>query len=313
MGERYNEALRKGAKQFAAEVASLTGGRKGVGPPPEQVLCKGMPVEVRTVSGREMFPGKISHVDSDKNVYSVDYADGTVEEKIPRSRVVAIGEGKNVGGVLFLDEAYDLDPEKNSEGRAIINEIMSVAEEFRDTVTIILAGYKDDIEKKLLAFNSGMASRFQTIHFEDFTEDQLAEIWRKNCREKKYQCGEDVTKVASRRVARGIGRKGFGNARDVRKLFETSISYSKTRYGLQDKVPTIVVEDVIGKEPSSETIPVLDAAPKRAGRHGGSHICEAVGRAAHRHGQGQLSQEEARRAHRFAHIESFIYRQPRHG
>lgn len=43
--------LRKRCKKvqnnFAAEVASLTRGRKGVGPPPTTVLRRGMPVEVR--------------------------------------------------------------------------------------------------------------------------------------------------------------------------------------------------------------------------------------------------------------------------
>ena len=47
------EALRKGAKQFAAEVASLSGGRKGVGPPPASVLRKGMAVEVASAAGQK--------------------------------------------------------------------------------------------------------------------------------------------------------------------------------------------------------------------------------------------------------------------
>jgi hypothetical protein len=135
------EALRKGAKQFAAQVASLTGGRKGVGPPPEHVLRKGMPVEVDHKS--QKWPGKITAVDPEKNQYTVEYSDGTEEQDIPRKRIQAIGEKEVVGGVLFIDEAYDLEPQNNSEGRAIVNELMSVAEEFRDTVTIILAGYSE--------------------------------------------------------------------------------------------------------------------------------------------------------------------------
>jgi hypothetical protein len=111
-------ALRKGSKRFAAEVAVLTEGRKGVGPPPEQMLRKGMPVEVLVSKGTEKYPGKISSVDPDKNVYSIDYSDGTVEEKVPRDRITASGKSKNVGGVLFLDE-------RQAEGRTILNEIMS--------------------------------------------------------------------------------------------------------------------------------------------------------------------------------------------
>ena len=39
-----------------------------------------------------------------------------------------------VGGVLFLDEAYDLDPEHDPVGRAILAELMSAAEDHRDKV-----------------------------------------------------------------------------------------------------------------------------------------------------------------------------------
>ncbi len=40
--------------------------------------------------------------------------------------------------------------------RGIFNEIMRIAEDCRETVTIILAGYGSDIEQKLFAFNIGM-------------------------------------------------------------------------------------------------------------------------------------------------------------
>ena len=59
--------------------------------------------------------------------------------------------------MLFVDEAYDLDPVNNSVDRAIMAELMRAAEDHRGTVSIILAGYKDDIENKLFAFNPGMA------------------------------------------------------------------------------------------------------------------------------------------------------------
>lgn len=38
---------------------------------------------------------------------------------------------------IFIDEAYDLDPANNLNGRAILAEIMSVAEDHHDTVTIM--------------------------------------------------------------------------------------------------------------------------------------------------------------------------------
>jgi hypothetical protein len=56
-----------------------------------------------------------------------------------------------------------LDPKSKPDGAAILAEIMVVAEAYRDKVTIILAGYQDDIEKKLFTFNVGLASRFEVI------------------------------------------------------------------------------------------------------------------------------------------------------
>jgi hypothetical protein len=137
-----SQALRKGAKTFATEMAALTGSSKSVGPPPRP-LRRGANVEVDV--GGKRYPAEIVRVDSDKKVYDVKFTDATVEENVAERRVQPVGEGQAVGGVLFLDEAYDLDPANNADGRAILAEIMSVAEDHRDTVTIILAGYKDDM------------------------------------------------------------------------------------------------------------------------------------------------------------------------
>ena len=55
------------------------------------------------------------------------YTDGTTAEGLDEASVTIrpLGTGPTVGGVLFLDEAYDLEPAKNSEGAAIMAEIMA--------------------------------------------------------------------------------------------------------------------------------------------------------------------------------------------
>jgi hypothetical protein len=143
---------------------------------------------------------------------------------------------------------------------------MSTAEDFRERVTIILAGYKDDIDKKLFAFNAGLASRFQTINFEDFSQPGLYRLWKYNCDKEKWKCDPKIGEVASRRLARSIGRKGFGNARSVRVLFESALSHAKARYFKEhdlSKDPTIIMEDVIGLPPRRELNPELDAILSR--------------------------------------------------
>ena len=59
---------------------------------------------------------------------------------------------------MFIDEAYDLDPAHNPNGRGIFNEIMRISEDHRDTVTIILSGYRNDIEQKLFGYNPGLVA-----------------------------------------------------------------------------------------------------------------------------------------------------------
>lgn len=67
--------------------------------------------------------------------------------------------------------------------------------------------------------------------------------------------------MARRRVARGIGRPGFGNARDVRKLFERTVAEAKATYNPRtDKAPTLAAEHIIGRRPSPNNIPELAAA-----------------------------------------------------
>jgi hypothetical protein len=70
-----NEAIRKGATLFAAEMASLTGGRVGVGPP--KALRRGMQVEVRGTD-EQWYPATIKAVPARgaNNGYTVDYTDG---------------------------------------------------------------------------------------------------------------------------------------------------------------------------------------------------------------------------------------------
>lgn len=150
------------------------------------VPCFEFSTRARFPASAASYPATVTSVEecptSKEKLYAVQYADCTSEAKLPRARVKAVGEDEKsapAGGVIFLDEAYDLDPAAQPEGRAIVNELMSVSEEFRDKVSIVLAGYREDIEKKLFAFNPGMPSRFVSVHFPDFSPRQLADIWKR--------------------------------------------------------------------------------------------------------------------------------------
>ena len=247
-----NEALLMGEEKFAAQLETLTGGKKGVAPPPTP-LRKGLKVTVRCEADRTWYPGVIGFVNQgpDGDTYDIQYSDNTEERTVPAGRIKTTPE--EYGGVLLLDEAYDLDPSKSPEGKAILSSIMAAAEDHRTTLTIILAGYQNDIEQKLYSFNPGIASRFRSVMFEDFTEDALCEVFSKMCKDKELETETPkVGLVAGRRLARGIGHTGFGNAREARVLFETAVTNAKKRFFEQNLAkPVIRMTDVIGEDPST--------------------------------------------------------------
>ncbi|KOO29726.1 nfx1-type zinc finger-containing protein 1 [Chrysochromulina tobinii] len=163
-----------------------------------------------------------------------------------------------MGGVLFIDEAYALEPLTNTEGKAVAMQLLDVAEDRRNDLTIIIAGYKEDIETKLFGFNSGFSSRFSCqITFEDYTEPELAEIFQSKCKEMKVPPEKHVVEVAARRLARGRGAKGFGNARAVRILFDKARSRALVR---DAALTSLKVIDVIGPRPDRDNVPDLGRA-----------------------------------------------------
>ena len=136
----------------------------------------------------------------------------------------------------------------------------TVTEDKRDEVSVILAGYEDDFNKKFFAYNPGLRSRFQEILFEDFNEGELSQIWE-NMRQKKHWCEEDnVQSVVIRRLVKSTGRKGFGNARDVRKVLESATQSAMTRLGndLNEESMELKIVDIIGEDPmENQKIQVL--------------------------------------------------------
>jgi SpoVK/Ycf46/Vps4 family AAA+-type ATPase len=85
-----------------------------------------------------------------------------------------------MGGVLFIDEAYALHNEAYSGGDAFGSEAVATllkrAEDDRDRLVVILAGYTRDMDR-LLRSNPGLASRFSTrITFPSYGPDELARI-----------------------------------------------------------------------------------------------------------------------------------------
>ncbi len=126
------------------------------------------------------------------------------------------------GGVIFIDEAYDLDPKADTKGKPIVSELLDISETQREKLSIILAGYEDDMNTKLFSYNDGLKSRFELFNFEDFDGEELKTIWHATLKHRKWKCDDKVTMVVTNKLAKMSGRKGFGNARTVRNEVENT-------------------------------------------------------------------------------------------
>ena len=140
---------------------------------------------------------------------------------------------KALGGVLFIDEAYALVNQENGNdfGREAIEVLLKNMEDRRDDLIVIAAGYSGLMEK-FIHSNPGLESRFNKyFYFEDYTGPQLMEIFQSMCQKNGYVLSPEAAQWAEQDfLSLYEGRdENFGNARDVRNLFEKAVSRQSDR------------------------------------------------------------------------------------
>ena len=131
------------------------------------------------------------------------------------------------GGAIFVDEAYQLTTDYDSGGRLVLDLMLAEMENHTGKLLFILAGYNKEMEK-FFEHNPGLKTRVpQQFQFEDYSDEQLMDIMERRLVE-KYRgrlVVEDgmrglYSRVAIRRVGRGRGRPGFGNARALQNMLD---------------------------------------------------------------------------------------------
>lgn len=85
---------------------------------------------------------------------------------------------KALGGVVFIDEAYQLSVKngQNTFNDEALSVLIRYMEDHRDNLVVIAAGYTKEM-KEFLASNVGLSRRFQWIEFEDYTAQEMSEIF----------------------------------------------------------------------------------------------------------------------------------------
>lgn len=156
-----------------------------------------------------------------------------------------------LGGILFVDEAYALLNEgTKTYGQEAIDTLLKAMEDHRDDLMVIVAGYPKPMEQ-FINSNDGLKSRFRTyIDFEDYTPEELLEIFEKTAQKKCMIIGADVKKTALDYFNVKVHEEGFGNARGVRNTLESLEEKQSSRVGALDfsalsdrELQNITVED----------------------------------------------------------------------
>lgn len=138
---------------------------------------------------------------------------------------------KAKGGVLFIDEAYSLSSEdgSNDYGKEAIDTLVKGMEDFRDDLVVIVAGYVDEM-KKFINMNPGLRSRFNKyINFENYSSDEMLEIFKRQCEKAQFLLTVDAEKVALAYFSQNQDDPTFGNARGVRNFFDKVAMAQATR------------------------------------------------------------------------------------
>ncbi|MGW5664222.1 AAA family ATPase [Streptomyces sp. NPDC003758] len=141
-----------------------------------------------------------------------------------------------IGGVLFVDEAYSLSNSGYGKGDAYGDEALQVllkrAEDNRDHLVVILAGYPEGMDR-LLAANPGLSSRFTTrVDFPSYRPLELKAIGEVLAADNGDVWDEEALEEL-RSIAGHVVDQGWidelGNGRFLRTLYEKSCAYRDLR------------------------------------------------------------------------------------
>lgn len=151
-----------------------------------------------------------------------------------------------LGGILFIDEAYELDPSNGgSDGykKEALATLVKDMDQYRSQLIVVMAGYTQDIEK-LMEANAGLASRFiNKIYFADYSAKELLAIADLQLRQQKQTVEADAKALLQSFITTSKAQqKVDGNGRWVRNFLQ---------FIFQARDVRIVTEGLIKTDPKA--------------------------------------------------------------
>lgn len=135
---------------------------------------------------------------------------------------------KNIGKVLFIDEAYQL----RDNPRAVADIVANVELlEYKNKLCVIMAGYSQEMQD-LMNVNPGMTRRFHNIPFSDYSDQDLFEILKRKIENTPHtimdfdECG-DIAIDYFHSLPRG---RNFGNAGEAENLLHKLMENRDERF-----------------------------------------------------------------------------------
>lgn len=203
---------------------------------PINIILTGNPGTGKTTIAKRL--GEVLHA---AGVLSTDKVVEREAKNILSSYVNASGQNMDkavdeaMGGVLFIDEAYNLLPHPgsmNNTGNEALDALMTRMENDKGKFVVVIAGYKDRMEELIRRGNPGLMSRFnKNFHIEDYSADELMEIFRLNLDKRKFTMTPEAEEKVREHLREMVENKriNFGNAREVVNLINEVVELQGDR------------------------------------------------------------------------------------
>jgi len=136
----------------------------------------------------------------------------------------------NLGGVLFIDEAYSLSHENKEDmfSKECLDTLCEALSDYKNDLMVIIAGYEDELENRFFNLNSGLESRFiWRFKMNEYNAKDLMNIFIKIVENNGWQF-QDKTQL-NERWFKEKKDQFVGLGRDMEALF----TYTKIAHGIR--------------------------------------------------------------------------------